>query len=70
MNNDVLTQIADQFSEIEMKVPVDQIYDRARTRRTRRRTATAVATAAALAGGLTAFAVAGSGTHQPPPVPA
>jgi hypothetical protein len=71
MNNDVLTRIADQFSEIEMKIPVEQIYARARTRRSRRRGATVVATgAAALAAGLTAAAVTGSGPHQPPPVAA
>ena len=71
MNNDVLTRIADQFSDIQMKLPVEQIYARARTRRTRRRRATVVATgAAALAAGLTAVAVTGSGAHQPPPVTA
>lgn len=71
MNNDVLTRIADQFSEIEMTVPIEQIYARAGTRRTRRRRATVIATgAAALVTGLTAVAFTGSGAHQPPPVTA
>jgi hypothetical protein len=71
MNNDVLTRIADQFSDIQMRLPVEQIYARARTRRIRRRRATVVATgAAALAAGLTAVAVTGGGAHQPPPVTA
>jgi hypothetical protein len=71
MNNDVLTRIADQFSEIEMKIPVEQIYARARTRRTRHRMATvAAAGAAVLAAGLTAATVTGSGAHRPPPVTA
>jgi hypothetical protein len=71
MNNEVLTRLADQFSEVEMKVPIEQIYARARTRRARRRRATVLATgAAALAAGLTAVAVTGGGAHQPPPVTA
>jgi hypothetical protein len=71
MSNDVLTRIADQFSEIEMKIPVEQIYARARTRRTRRRRATVAATAAvALAAGGAAVAVTGSGAHRPPPATA
>ena len=71
MNNDVLTRIADQFSEIEMKIPIEQIYARASTRRKRRRRATVVtAGATALAAGVTAVAITLSGAHQPPPVTA
>ena len=69
MNDDVLTRIADQFSDVEMKVPVEQIYARARNRRTRRRLATVVATGVAvLVAGLTAVAVTGTGATRPPPV--
>jgi hypothetical protein len=71
MNNDVLTRIADQFSEVEMNIPIEQIYARAQTRRTRRRRAIAgAAGAAALAAGLTVVAVAPSGAHQPTPATA
>ena len=72
MNNDVLTQLADQFSEVEMKIPVEQIYARASTRRRRRRRTTAVAAGAtaALAAGVTAAALTPTGVHRPTPVAA
>ena len=71
MNNDVLTRIADQFSEVEMKIPIEQIYARASTRRKIRRRATVLAAgAAALAAGLTAVAITPSGAHPRPPVTA
>ena len=72
MNNDVLTRIADQFSDVEMKTPIEEIYRRARTRRTRRRTASLFAAAgtAALVAGLAAAAVTQNGAHQPQPVAA
>jgi hypothetical protein len=71
MNNDALTQIADQFANVEMNVEVEEIYARARTRRTRRRRATVAATVVAtLAVGLTATAATRSGTREPAPAPA
>jgi hypothetical protein len=72
MNNDVLTQIVDQFSEVEMKVPIEQIYARSRTRRTRRLRATAVGAGAAatLALGLAIVAVTPGVAPQPSPATA
>jgi hypothetical protein len=68
VNDDVLTRMVDQFSEVEMKVPIEQIYARAQKRRTRRRRATLGAGAAAVAVALTAVVVISSGRHEQPPV--
>jgi hypothetical protein len=59
MNEEVLTVLADRFSELEMKNPVEEIYARARRYRKNRRVTSAVAAAAAtaVAAGVTAIAV-------------
>jgi hypothetical protein len=69
MNDDVLTRVADQFSQVEMKVSIEQIYARAQTIRTRRRRTAAVAAGAvaAVAAGLTIVAVIPGGAHPSPP---
>lgn len=71
MIDDVLTRVADQFSQVEMKIPIEQIYARAQTIRTRRRRTAAVAggAVAAVAAGLAIVAVTPGGTRQPPPTP-
>jgi hypothetical protein len=68
MNDDVMTLIADRFSELEMKTPLDEIYARGRRqRRTRRVTSAVVAGAVtAVAAGLIALAVAPTGHPADP----
>jgi hypothetical protein len=60
MNDEVLTLLADRFSELEMNTPLEEIYARGRRHRKTRRVTGAIAAGAvtALAAGLTAIAVA------------
>jgi hypothetical protein len=60
MNDEVLTLVADRFSALEMKTPLEEIYARGRRHRKARRVRSAVAAGAAtaVAAGLTAVAVA------------
>jgi hypothetical protein len=69
MNEESLTLLADRFSELEMKTPLEEIYARARRHRKTRRLTSAVAAGAAtaVAAGVTAIAVAPA-THPAEPV--
>jgi hypothetical protein len=69
MNDEVLTQLTDHFSELEMNTPLEEIYAKGRRHRKMRRLTSAVATgaAAAVAAGLIAIAVAPA-SHPATPV--
>ncbi len=71
MNDDVLTVLADRFSELDMTTPLEEIYARGRRHRKWRHLTSAVAAGAAtaVAAGLTAIAVAPAG-HPAHPVSA
>jgi hypothetical protein len=60
MNDDVLTRLAERYSELEMKTPLEDIYARGRRHRKTRRwqSAAAAGAATAVAAALTAIAVA------------
>lgn len=69
MSDEVLTLLADRFSELEMHTPLEEIHARVRRHRRTRRWTSAVAAgaAAAVAAGLTAIAVVPAG-HPADPV--
>ena len=68
MNEESLTLLADRFSELEMKTPLEEIYARGRRHRKTRRLTSAVAAGAAtaVAAGVTAIALRPPVTQQNP----